>query len=144
MSMPKKRLNSLESGKGQSCLMSPSISSSSECTQDPKAPLEIRLFTNGNLNTQLLQRIVRVPAYKLENSEKTPPVVCAAFERILGKADSDDSDILEENADSFATRKDSYYRLRHSDPALQNGIPNGIANGGFDYTDIRQTNGIPS
>ncbi|BFY99306.1 hypothetical protein BsWGS_02346 [Bradybaena similaris] len=144
LSMPKKRLNSLESGKGQSCLMSPSISSSSECTQDPKAPLEIRLFTNGNLNTQLLQRIVRVPAYKLDTSEKSPPVVCAAFERILGKADSDDSDVQEENVENFATRKDSYYRLRHSDPAVQNSIPNGIVNGGFDYTDIRQTKGIPS
>ncbi|CAG5116656.1 unnamed protein product [Candidula unifasciata] len=139
LSMPKKRPNTLESGKGQSCLVSPSISSSLEPAQDPKAPLEIRQFPNGNLNPQLMQRIVRVPAYNLDASEKTPPVVCAAFDRILGRNDSNDFEIQEKNIDNFGTAKDSYYGQPQPDLPTANGH-NGAVNGGFDYSSSRHTN----
>lgn len=137
--MPKKRSNQLESGKDPSCLISPSIQSAPlEMPKGTNTQLDFHKFTSGKLNSQLLQRIIRVPASKLEESGRSPVATCPAFDRILRRSHSDDS----QDGNYGPSTVDAYHRLRHSDSSFPGSAQEGIPNPGLNYSETGQRDSL--
>lgn len=113
LSLPKKRPDQSEPAVGKSCLVSPS-STTSNVSQEPKAPLEIRSFKHRNLKGLPFQQIIRVPANDVESavsSEKSKSLF-SFFSRLFGR--SSDDDLESQNVNSSQSALDPYYVPRQS------------------------------
>ncbi|CAL1544805.1 unnamed protein product [Lymnaea stagnalis] len=113
LSLPKKRPGQSEPVLGKSCLVSPS-STTSDVSQEPKAPLEIRSFKHNNLRGLPFQQIIRVPAKDIDSSasSRTSKSLFSFLSGLFGR--SKDDDLESQNVNSSQSPLDPYYVPRQS------------------------------